>query len=35
MHISESLQRALAANVGNILEWFDFAVFGYHAEVFG
>jgi MHS family proline/betaine transporter-like MFS transporter len=35
IRVSENLYRAFAANIGNILEWYDFAVFGYLAEVFG
>ena len=30
-----AFRRALAANVGNVLEWYDFAVYGYLASTFG
>ena len=32
---STAFHRALAANIGNILEWYDFAVYGFLASTFG
>ena len=30
-----AFHHALAANIGNILEWYDFAVYGFLASTFG